>query len=138
MCASLFDALLSPSPAGASVSKMETTTRALFPLPPMKEAAKGVLVPDHAAFCPAYWRGCFECPDFLRDRLRFCRKWNRAFHGVDVVELITEGEKRAIPSPLPEPALMEEDTGRSWWTYGRKSQRSVNTVDAKKGEALTA
>lgn len=51
----------------------------------MKEAAGDMVVPDYATFCPAYWRGCFACPEFMVDKVRFCRKWNRAFYGVDVV-----------------------------------------------------
>lgn len=55
--------------------------------PPMKEGAGGVVVPDYAAWCADYFQGCFACPDFLRDKVRFCRKWNRTFHGADVVDL---------------------------------------------------
>ena len=40
------------------------------------EAAGGVSVPDYAAFCPEYWKGCFSCPDFLADSLRFCGRYN--------------------------------------------------------------
>lgn len=121
MCASLFDALRSSSPAG---EKPDAS-----PLPPLKESAGGALVPDYGAWCPDWWRGCFACPDFLRDRLRFCRKWNRVFHGAEGVDVVMDREADAAPEP---------DGGRSWWTYGRKSQRSVNTVDAKKGEVLTS
>ena len=33
--------------------------------------------PDYAAFCSSYWRGCFECPDYLAGKLRFCARYNR-------------------------------------------------------------
>ena len=92
--------------------------------------------PDCAAWCEGYYRGCFSCPDFMPDKVRFCRKWNRTFNGADVVELeVVDG---ADASPLTEPALMEEDTGRNWWTYGRAVNGMVNTVDRKKGEVLTS
>lgn len=94
--------------------------------------------PDYAAWCDAYHQGCFACPDFLRDKVRFCRKWNRTFNGADVVELLIEEEKGAGSSPLPEPALREEDRGRGWWTHGREVNGIVNTVDTKKGEVLTS
>ena len=108
------------------------------PLPPMKAVPGGGLKPDYAAFCPDCFRGCFACPDFLRDRVRFCRKWNRTFDGVDVVELeIIDGEEGfSLPAKKP---LPEQDTGRGWWTYGREVNGMVNTVDRKKGkEALTS
>ena len=78
--------------------------------------------PDYAAWCPRYFRSCFECPDYLPDKLRFCRAWNRAFHGADVVNVAMVGEEGAEgkPSRLPEPTMPESDTGRGWWTYGRK------------------
>lgn len=53
--------------------------------PPMKAGEGGYLVPDYAAWCPRWWKGCLECPDFMRDRIRFCRKWNLTFCGVEVV-----------------------------------------------------
>ena len=43
-------------------------------------AAGGVSVPDYAAFCPEYWKGCFSCPDFRADSLRFCGRYN-LLHG---------------------------------------------------------
>lgn len=91
-------------------------------LPPMKAATGGGEVPDYAAWCPRYYRGCFECPDYLPDKLRFCRAWNRSFHGMDVVTVAMVGEEGAEgkPSRLPEPTMPESDTGRGWWTYGRK------------------
>ena len=54
--------------------------------------------PDYAAFCPRYWQGCFECPDFMPEMIRFCRVWNRAHYGVDVVDLVTEEDKTINPS----------------------------------------
>lgn len=108
------------------------------PLPPLKAIPGTGVKPDYAAFCSAWHQGCFACPDFLPDKVRFCRKWNRTFTGADVVELITEGEEGAASPPLPEPALMEEDTGRGWWTYGREVNGLINTVDHKKGEVLTS
>ncbi len=86
----------------------------------MKEGAGGLLVPDYASFCPTWWRSCFQCPDFLRDRLRFCRRWNRAVYGVDVANVVTTAESGdGVSFIQPQPALPEPDTGRSWWTYGR-------------------
>lgn len=63
-------------------------------------------LPDYAAWCADWWRGCFACPEFMPERVRFCRKWNRAVHGVDVVELSCQ------PAP-------RQETGRAWWC-GRK------------------
>ena len=118
---------------------MDHNLKNALPLPPMKEVSGGVLVPDYGTFCPDWWKGCFQCQNFLPDKVRFCRKWNRTFNGADVVELIIEGEKGADASPLPEPALMEEDRCRGWWTYGREVNGIVNTVDHKKGkEVLTS
>ena len=51
-------------------------------------------VPDYTVFCPRYWQGCFVCPDFMPDMIRFCRSWNRAVYGVDVVELVTERDEQ--------------------------------------------
>lgn len=81
MPGSLFDAVLvRPSfPAGDKSDALH--------LPSMKQGAGGVVVPDYAAWCAGYFQGCFACPDFLRDKVRFCRKWNRTFHGADVVDL---------------------------------------------------
>lgn len=79
-------------------------------------------LPDYAAWCADWWRGCFACPDFMPERVRFCRRWNRAVHGVDVVALAPvamgdhpcQGEtlERGKPSP-------RQETGRAWWC-GRK------------------
>jgi hypothetical protein len=33
--------------------------------------------PDYATFCSDYWRGCFQCPDYLPGPLQFCAKYNR-------------------------------------------------------------
>ena len=91
--------------------------------------------PDYAAWCDAYHQGCFACPNFLRDKVRFCRKWNRTFNGVDVVELeIIDGEEGAADARN----LKNQDAGGGWWTYGRKVNGIVNTVDRKKGEVLTS
>ena len=109
MCASMFDSLLASPLAGEEPPAS--------PLPPMKSIPGGE-VPGYAAFCPDYFQGCFSCPDFMPDKVRFCRKWNRTFNGADVVEL--EAVDGADASPLTEPALPEQDTGRNWWTYGRK------------------
>lgn len=108
------------------------------PLPPMKAVPGGVLKPDYAAFCPDYFRGCFACPDFLRDRVRFCRKWNRTFNGVDVVELeIIDGEEGfSLPAKKP---LPEEDTAGAGGRMAGKSTAWSTPLTTKKGkEALTS
>lgn len=130
MSASMFDAVLTSPISGKNPCAS--------PLPPLKAIPGAGVKPDYAAFCSAWHQGCFACPNFLRDKVRFCRKWNRTFTGADVVELITEGEEGAASPPLPEPALQKEDTGRGWWTYGREVNGIVNTVDHKKGEVLTS
>ena len=127
MCASMFDTLLACPLAGEEPDAS--------PLPPMKEIPGGGLKPDYAAFCPDYFRGCFACPDFLRGKVRFCRKWNRTFNGVEVVELeIIDGEEGAADARN----LKNQDAGGGWWTYGREVNGIVNTVDRKKGEVLTS
>ena len=42
---------------------------------------------SYAAWCADWWRGCFTCPEYMPERVRFCRKWNREVYGVDVVSL---------------------------------------------------
>lgn len=87
---------------------------------PVKSISGGGEIPDYAAFCPAYWEGCFSCPDFLRDRVRFCRKWNRTFNRVDAVELeVVEEEEKFYPYPKK---IMQKNTDRNWWTYGRSGK----------------
>ena len=87
---------------------------------PVKSISGGGEVPDYAAFCPDYFRGCFFCPEFMPDRVRFCRKWNRAFNGEDAVELeVVDGEEGAS---LFQKKPLKEDTDRNWWTYGRSGK----------------
>lgn len=90
---------------------------------PVKSISGGGEVPDYAAFCPDYFRGCFFCPEFMPDRVRFCRKWNRIFNGVDVVELeLIEGEEGAADTKGASRARSGDGgrEDRSWWTYGRR------------------
>lgn len=49
-------------------------------------------IPDYAAFCPRYWKGCFDCPEFDRDAMRFCRKYNAAY---PVIIEIAHEERKA-------------------------------------------
>ncbi len=58
--------------------------------------------------CPRYWRGCFSCPEFMRDQIFFCRKANRVRYGVEVVPVDTERKVKA------EMKCMER-TGGCWW-----------------------
>lgn len=44
-------------------------------------------LPDYAAFCPSYWRGCFDCPDFMLDHVRFCARHNLLAYGRPEVEI---------------------------------------------------
>lgn len=53
--------------------------------------------------CPRWWRGCLACREFMADRIRFCRAWNRRIYGVSVVEVVSE-----------------PDDPRAWWGYGQK------------------
>ncbi len=82
-------------------------------------------VPDYAAWCGEWWRGCFACSDFLPDKVRFCRKWNRAFHGVDVVSVASMStDDHPCPQGQNETtgqgdALSPRQTGGAWWC-GRK------------------
>ena len=86
----------------------------------MKSISDRGEVHDYAAFCPDYFRGCFACPDFLRGKVRFCRKRNRTFNGADVVvlEIVDREEGASLSQKKP----LKEDTGRNWWTYGRSGK----------------
>lgn len=85
---------------------------------PVKSISSGGEIPDYAAFCPAYWEGCFSCPDFLRDRVRFCRKWNLSLNGAVELEIVDREEGASLSQKKP----LKEDTGRNWWTYGRSGK----------------
>lgn len=76
---------LSSSSSLSSQKKEGGKPNGAFNHPLMKAGEGGYLVPDYAAWCPRWWKGCLECPDFMRDRVRFCRKWNLAFCGAEVV-----------------------------------------------------
>ena len=58
--------------------------------------------------CPRYWRGCFSCPEFMRDQIFFCRKANRVRYGSDVVSVDDEREYKAEKKRM-------ERTGGCWW-----------------------
>jgi hypothetical protein len=42
--------------------------------------------PDYAAFCPEYWKGCFSCPGYVVNALRFCARYNRVHEAPGVVQ----------------------------------------------------
>ena len=63
---------------------------------PKPEAIRqGKRIPDHAEFCPRYWRGCFSCSSYLPPNTDaaiacgpfFCRKMNVMRFGSELVEL---------------------------------------------------
>lgn len=58
--------------------------------------------------CPNYWRGCFSCPEFMRNQIFFCRRANRVRYGVEVVPVDTERKVKA------EMKCMEK-AGGCWW-----------------------
>ena len=68
--------------------------------------------------CPRYWRGCFSCPEFLRDQIFFCRKANRVRYGSDVVSVDDEREYKAE----------KKRTGGCWWA--KKVPGAVEKHDA--------
>lgn len=56
--------------------------------------------------CPRYWRGCFDCPEFMRYQIFFCRRANRVRYGVEVVPL---EEERTVKASMRRGA---------WWNRG--------------------
>ena len=77
------------------------------PAPPLRENS----VPDYAAFCPDYFQGCFRCPHYSWNKIRFCRRWNQIYPET-VAEFIlddTDGqsgdEQRTFPGRTS-----------SWWS----------------------
>ena len=55
---------------------------------PEETSVGGVSIPDYAAFCPDYWRGCSKCPEYRPDQLRFCTRYNRIHD--DAAEVVVQ------------------------------------------------
>lgn len=68
-------------------------------------SSAGNVLPGYSKWCADWWQGCFACPDFMPEKVRFCRRWNRAAHGVDVVEVCQPTSR--------------QDTDLAWWNRRR-------------------
>ncbi|MDL2317073.1 hypothetical protein LJC59_08385 [Desulfovibrio sp. OttesenSCG-928-A18] len=49
------------------------------------DQAEAIVTTDYAALCPSYWRGCFICPEYRADSLRFCGRYSRVHEGLTEV-----------------------------------------------------
>ena len=45
----------------------------------------GFIVPDYAAWCSGWWQDCFTCPEYMANKIMFCRKWNLGCYGTEIV-----------------------------------------------------